>query len=96
MLRFGFLKSRDTLYYWKCNVGKDNKYFYGIFDDAGLVIMEFNDRPYDMKVLSIIKQEIRYDIDFMTVSPDEKLVIVGISLNKAVLSGNSRKLFKLK
>jgi len=40
-----------------------------------------------MKILSIIKPERNYDIDFSYTNEDETLLIVGISLNKAAIEG---------
>jgi len=53
--------------------------------------MEFNNRPYDMKILSRIKPEYNYDIDYAYTNEDETLLIVGISLNKAAIEGKNIK-----
>ncbi|KAL4453703.1 hypothetical protein ABPG74_009599 [Tetrahymena malaccensis] len=74
-----------TLYYWKCIVGKDDKYFYGVFDDGGIFIMTYDNDPYNMQVLAFIMQNPTDQIDYLWVNPEETLMILGISTNKYTL-----------
>ncbi|EAR95656.3 kinase domain protein (macronuclear) [Tetrahymena thermophila SB210] len=74
-----------TLYYWKCIIGKNDTYFYGVFDDGGVYIMTYGDDPYNMQILAYIMYNPTDQTDFMWINEDETLMILGISTNQYTL-----------
>ncbi|KAL4497961.1 hypothetical protein ABPG72_014818 [Tetrahymena utriculariae] len=64
---------------------KNNKYFYGVFDDGGIFIMSYDSEFYNMQVLAFIIQNPTDQIDYLWVNPEETLMILGISTNKYTL-----------
>ncbi|KAL4460652.1 hypothetical protein ABPG73_000187 [Tetrahymena malaccensis] len=48
---------RDSVFFWRCEVSPDDKYFYGYFSDVGVYIMDMSLDHYHMKFQSRIFQD---------------------------------------